>query len=383
MKWMVPENSLDAVQVRAVQAIVDNYQQNHWVKGFAGSGKTIVLTHVLERLAALRPPPRICFATYTHALKDMVESGLSDRAKEYVAMSTFDSLGKLRGRYDVLVADEMQDLKKKHLTSVVSTQAPLIIAADSDQSIHRGSLSDNDLAKLLRPVKEHQLREIHRINEFIFEVATTIYPEADVATGATVREDDLKVRVYKGSSQRDEFVTVFEEAQRVSVVESPSAILFPDKATMDLFLATIARAKDYLGHPPSVKDTPQREPGEEFDPYRLVNEYLEENDSPLQVFGSNSGSLYESDYRDVVYLMTYHSAKGLDFENVFLVNLTDATSLNAMKGSSDDEERRLFFVAATRARERLHISYNGNPHRFVEELPGEYLEPLKKRKRDY
>lgn len=380
---MVPENSLDAVQLRAIDSIVSDYSRNHWVKGFAGSGKTIVLTHVLERLSALRPPLKICFATYTHALKDMVESGLSDRAKANVIISTFDALPKHKGNYDVLVADEMQDVKDKHRPSLTSGGKPLIIAADQDQSIHRGSMKSSDLQQLLRPVKEHQLREIHRINEFIFEVATTVYPEADVATGATVREDDLRVRVYKGSSARDEFVTIFEEAERVAATESPSAILFPNKSILDEFIRVISNSESYAGTPPSVKVAPKREEGEESDPYKLINEYLENNDSPLQVFGSNSGSMYESDYREMIYLMTYHSAKGLDFGNVFLVNLTESTSLNAMKGSSDEEERRLFFVAATRARERLHLSYHGEPHRFIDELPGKYLEPLKKPKRTY
>ena len=76
MKWMVPVNELDAVQSRAIENIISNRDENHWVKGFAGSGKTIVLTHVLERLANTKPTVKVCFATFTHALKDLVESGL-------------------------------------------------------------------------------------------------------------------------------------------------------------------------------------------------------------------------------------------------------------------------------------------------------------------
>ena len=53
MKWMVPINQLDAIQSQAIDDILEDYRSNHLVKGFAGSGKTIVLTHVLERLASL------------------------------------------------------------------------------------------------------------------------------------------------------------------------------------------------------------------------------------------------------------------------------------------------------------------------------------------
>jgi DNA helicase-2/ATP-dependent DNA helicase PcrA len=81
--------------------------------------------------------------------------------------------------------------------------------------------------------------------------------------------------------------------------------------------------------------------------------------------------------------MTYHSAKGLDFPFVFLPHLTRTTGLNAFKGGSDLEERRLFFVAATRARERLYLSYHGSPHRFIDEIPEELLKGFRKPKRNY
>jgi len=97
MKWMVPFNQLDAVQSAAVDDIdssldsafagrgqrMERQQQVYWVKGFAGSGKTIVLTHVAERLAAKQQRRKIGFATYTHALKDLVQSGLSEQALSY------------------------------------------------------------------------------------------------------------------------------------------------------------------------------------------------------------------------------------------------------------------------------------------------------------
>ena len=162
MKWMVPVNDLDAVQSRAIENIVDNQDKNHWVKGFAGSGKTIVLTHVLERLASARPAVKVCFATYAHALKDLVESGLSDNAKSKIDVSTFTALKSLRSRYDIVVADEMQDIPSRYLPALASKSDVLIIAADLDQSIFRSACSVSELNAAVKPAKEHQLREIHR-----------------------------------------------------------------------------------------------------------------------------------------------------------------------------------------------------------------------------
>jgi superfamily I DNA/RNA helicase len=383
MKWMVPINDLDAVQSRAIENIIDNQDKNHWVKGFAGSGKTIVLTHVLERLASARPAVKVCFATYAHALKDLVESGLSDNAKSKIDVSTFTALKNLRKRYDVVVADEMQDIPSRYLPALASKSDVLIIAADLDQSIYRSACSVSELSAAVKPAKEHQLREIHRMNDTIFEIATSVYSDVEIVTNTTVRDDGELARIYWGSSVEDEMLTMYAEAERVSAKERPSAILLPTRKLLDQFITLVAADNSYVGVVPSVNDGERSEIGEQADPFKDVNAYLKRNKSPLQVFGSGSGSLYDSDTRKMVYLMTYHSSKGLDFANVFLPHLTDGMSLNAMKGSTDLEERRLFFVAATRARERLYLSYHDEPHRFIEEIPEEYLEPFRRQKRTY
>jgi superfamily I DNA/RNA helicase len=383
MKWMISINDLDAVQARAIENILSNQERNHWVKGFAGSGKTIVLTHVLERLANTKPPVKICFATFTHALKDLVESGLSESAKKRITISTFDGLKTLRGRFDLLVADEMQDIKNETLPVLKSKADVLIVAADSDQSIYKFSISASALQSAVKPAKEHQLREIHRINENIFEIATSVYEQANVVSQTTVRQDDERARIYKGTSLRDEFVTMFEEADRLSAKGSPSAILFPTKKLMDSFIATISVTLSYPGSPPSVKESGRGKDGTFGVQFQEINDYLKRAKSPVQVFGGGGGDLYETDVRKMILLMTYHSAKGLDFPFVFLPHLTASTGLNAFKGGTDSDERRLFFVASTRARERLYLSYHGEPHRFIEEIPDHLLEPFNKQKRTY
>ena len=182
---------------------------------------------------------------------------------------------------------------------------------------------------------------------------------------------------------RDEFVTMYEEAVRKSSKGNPSAILLPTKKMMDQFITTICSSQSYSGSPPSVKESTRGEDGSFGVQYEEINEYLRKNKSPIQVFGGGGGDLYESDKRKMVLLMTYHSAKGLDFPSVFLPNLTAATGLNAFKGGTDTDERRLFFVATTRARDDLYLSYHGEPHRFIEEIPEGLLETFKKQKRNY
>ena len=91
---------------------------------------------------------------------------------------------------------------------------------------------------------------------------------------------------------------------------------------------------------------------------------------------------------DRVALMTIHLAKGLEFPHVFVVGMEEdlfpsAKSMNTR--SELEEERRLFYVALTRAEHQAYLTYaqsryrrgklaDSEPSRFIEEINGEYLE---------
>jgi len=85
------------------------------------------------------------------------------------------------------------------------------------------------------------------------------------------------------------------------------------------------------------------------------------------------------EYSDRVALMTLHAAKGLEFEDVFIVGLEDG--LLPHEKSSDDkeqleEERRLFFVGLTRAKSGLHLSYvryRNFRGQLVRTIPSQFL----------
>jgi len=90
---------------------------------------------------------------------------------------------------------------------------------------------------------------------------------------------------------------------------------------------------------------------------------------------------------DAVTLITMHSCKGLEFPHVFIVGLEDGL-LPHMRSKTEgtlDEERRLFYVAVTRAMQTLTISHCGGrkkygqllpcqPSPFLKELPEELVE---------
>ena len=68
---------------------------------------------------------------------------------------------------------------------------------------------------------------------------------------------------------------------------------------------------------------------------------------------------------DAVQLMTLHASKGLEFTCVFIIGVNDG--LLPLRGTSfdqEEEERRLFFVGMTRAKEQLELSYYTSPEGF-------------------
>jgi DNA helicase II / ATP-dependent DNA helicase PcrA len=122
--------------------------------------------------------------------------------------------------------------------------------------------------------------------------------------------------------------------------------------------------------------------------------------SPLAAFLSHA-SLEAGDNQaqagqDAVQLMTVHSAKGLEFVSVFITGLEEGlfpheNSVNEQNGL--EEERRLMYVAITRAKERLYLSHTQSrmlhgqvrynmPSRFLEELPEESLKWLTPKAKD-
>ena len=96
----------------------------------------------------------------------------------------------------------------------------------------------------------------------------------------------------------------------------------------------------------------------------------------------------EGDDSDKVALMTIHLAKGLEFEYVFIVGLEENLFPSAMSMSTRselEEERRLFYVALTRAEKQAYLTYalsryrwgklvDAEPSRFIEEIDEQYVE---------
>ena len=97
------------------------------------------------------------------------------------------------------------------------------------------------------------------------------------------------------------------------------------------------------------------------------------------------------DNKDVITLMTVHAAKGLEFDYIFLVGMDEGIFPHNRSLSSDDEleeERRLCYVAVTRAKKKLFITstvrrmlygldMQSPKSRFISEISDEYIDTEK------
>lgn len=123
----------------------------------------------------------------------------------------------------------------------------------------------------------------------------------------------------------------------------------------------------------------------------MIQQYEEETDEPTLSEYLEEVALitdlddYDED-ADRVVMMTVHSAKGLEFPNVFLIGMEEGIfpGSRAVTDADIEEERRLAYVAITRAKRELVITNttgrmlygmttHSRPSRFVDELPGECI----------
>ncbi len=153
--------------------------------------------------------------------------------------------------------------------------------------------------------------------------------------------------------------------------------LFNDKSTEGL--AKYENIQELFNSIKEWTESPSNEDGELLD--KGLGSYLQQ--ITLLTDADN-----EKGETDVVKLMTIHAAKGLEFECVFVGGIEETLFPSAMSMNTREEleeERRLFYVAVTRAKQKLWLTYanaryrfgqlvQNEPSRFIDEMPEQYID---------
>ena len=147
--------------------------------------------------------------------------------------------------------------------------------------------------------------------------------------------------------------------------------LFNDKTTEGL--ARYENIQELLNSIKEWTESPSNDDGEVGD--KSLGSYLQQITLLTDADDDKADS-------DTVKMMTIHAAKGLEFECVFVGGIEETLFPNAMSINTREEleeERRLFYVAVTRAKQRLWLTYANSRYRFgqlVQNEPSRFLEEM-------
>lgn len=255
------------------------------------------------------------------------------------------------GRIRYIVVDEFQDINAiqwRLLETMRHIGARIILVGDDAQNIYtwRGSSAAFllDFHRVVPSVHDYQLRQNYRSSEAIVTVANRVmrgiptlpWKETMVAN----KKGGIKPDVLFFWRVSDEYEWLAKTLHGLRQKAPHATVAVLARNNVDLY-----RAEEILIQQ-GVKTR------------FLVMERSDEDTHDAASAG-------------VVDLATFHGSKGLEWDYTFLVSLSDDSLPSRKDAQSIIGERRLFYVAVTRARQRMFMTYHGNERclsRFVREI---------------
>ncbi len=270
----------------------------------------------------------------------------------------------VRWRTRHLFVDEMQDVNPAQfrlLMALLADEPDLFVVGDPNQSVYGFNGADptllGRLPDLLRGTEVIRLDENHRCTPQVVAVATAVLQEggrfgdqSEVALPRTTRLDGPVPKVIAHDTDDDEALWAAKQA-RLSRTPgrrwSTVAVLTRTNAQ----LATVQAAME-------AARVPSRIAGADLGPASDLR-----SDAGRRGAGRDEGDGMEEDpaEADGVVLTTFHRAKGLQWSTVLVLGLNAGLMplASAQTPAAVDEERRLLYVALTRAEEELWCSWFG------------------------
>ena len=167
---------------------------------------------------------------------------------------------------------------------------------------------------------------------------------------------------------------IVQDISRMSWKQNPNALIGQviSQFNMDEYFTQHGKTRERQ-HLEELKRCAEAYPDYGRPPQDVLQEYL-----AMTALDSGDEILWQSGQAGIP-IATVHQAKGMEFDFVFMAGMADENfpSSGALKAGMLMEEKRLFYVAITRARKRLFLSWNiqssrfgdGRASRFIEDLP--------------
>lgn len=355
MAWMVTQDRLDPEQRDFVNNEI-NKDKNFWIKGWAGSGKTVLLVHAIKQKLEENPNLNICIVSYTWSLIDMVKTGIHELGIPDIPIMTYHKFMRQPYQtYDYIFCDEVQDLPANVLETMRERSRYVIVAGDSNQSIYDGTVTPSEIGRILN-AQPFELSFIHRLTRSIINAVSSLLPSLNIFSAKRdMTKQDVDIRLIKAYDQEEEVKYVWEQASNATSVGDATAVLLPTHDSIKRFIDLLCRINDKSVWESSTNQYDKPE-------YSSLNLHFRQMKIKAEYVGNNYGSFEHAQQNRNLIIMTYHSSKGMDFDNVFLPFLSTSTYIP----SSDPHT--LFMVAMTRSRKNLFITYSEYLHHFIEKF---------------
>jgi superfamily I DNA/RNA helicase len=275
---------------------------------------------------------------------------------------TYYEFQKNNTSYDYIFCDEVQDLPKSILKDMKERSKQLILAGDSNQSIYDINPKTNEPTVTPTEIvditnsNEYILSTIYRLIKLIINVVSLLLPKIDIFSAKTDRtKQDITVKLCNGENLEMEVEYIIKEAEELTSIDESLVIILPKHDDIINFINIVLDIKK-IAKWNVTKDN--------FNKYRydLLNKYLKENNVNIEYIGNKYGDLSKSLELKKIIFMTYHSSKGLDFDNVFLP---------FMSIHSNIRNEILFMVGMTRSKKNLYLTYSGTMHEYIKKIDKE------------
>lgn len=305
-----------------------------WAGTFHGLARSLLKTYKSEQLHEL------------YFVDELIQMGItwltSKQGREWV--------GKLR----YIVVDEFQDINAnqwKMVEKMLHPGARLLVVGDDSQNIYtwRGSNVKFmlDLEKKVVGLTDDQLRINYRSSDAIITAANAVmkhiptlpWKKEMIGCGKGGRNPDI----HFFWRMKDETRWILQTIKQIRKQSPSLTIAILSRTNLDLF----RMEEEFLGA--NLQ-------------YRLCD--CGKEDDP------------ERPQTSAVDLVTLHASKGLEWDVVFVIHCNDEVFPSSKKKEDIICERRLFYVAVTRARKHLVLSYTKNERdlsRFIREIPSRFL----------
>lgn len=369
-QWMV---SLDKL-IEEQKYIINNEipkNKNQWIRGFAGSGKSVLLVHGIYDLIYKNPNIRICVIVFTNSLKQLFMAGFKELkiTDKNVYICTYHQFRRDNYTFDYIFCDEVQDLPKSILEKMKANAKYVISAGDENQSIydtdpqppHEPVVNSSEIGSILN-ANTLTLNTNLRLTRSLIELVSSFLPSIKDILYSKIDQTkkDVTPNLAKGSSKEKEVEYIISNAQTKLGIGENAVIILPGHDSVVEFINTALRQANKNTWDP--EDSSNQNKWGKVD-FGSLNRHLKNNNINIEYIGNNYGDLYNNGNTDKIIVMTYHSSKGLDFDNVYLPFM--GTHYDKSMYYFNDT---LFMVGMTRSKLALTITYSGSMNDFTDRI---------------